>query len=450
MKKTILISLILCMLLAAVACQPTPTEEAVINRADGALEKAVRDKPVDPYTYEAPERWTETYKIREQEVRIDAQIEVPDADRFPVTTIKQSAFTPNDAVSFLQGFVAGEWTIRENEYSREELTVDLKNAAKGVYMGEDDETGEIIWQPDEAEMQRIQKLIEEAPVVDTFVPIKAEKLAFPMRMKAVKDSAGTLWYFTASRRLDLSLSRYRDGNIQMENWVMQGDATPGERPHALENIKISEEDAIKKGDEVVAALGLQNFRIASAQRARETQSYSYTVLGEGYYLTYVPTLPGATACSYYTYSEPDFMPSVYDSGMTYAPSWRLENVEMFVTDEGVLFLGWGNPMETVLTANENVQLMPFADIQKSLKKLIEYCTGGGAGSPILIKRIMLTSAIAQIPDQGDEAFRVPAWAFFITTEQNEKENIDMQLLLINALDGTLIRRSLNDDGFPEG
>ncbi len=450
MKKMLLFGLVFCILLALIGCQPTPNEEAVINRADGVLEKAILSKPVEPYTYEAPTRWDEVYHAREQEVRFSADIEFPEVQQFPVVTIKQRSFTSKDVLSFFHSLDNGDWSVRENEYSREELMIDLQNAAKGIYMGEDEKTGDPIWEPDEEEMKRIQKLIEQTPAKDTFVPLKAEQLLDSGIYYQVMDSTGKTWYSLADS-LDLSVSRYRDGNIQMENWVMQGDATPGERPHTLENIRISEQEAIEKGNALIAALGLKDFGVADIQRARETQSYTYAVYGEGYLLTYVQTLAGAKPCFYSTYSDSEFITWSLQQGgaTTYAPPWHQEYVQMFITEDGVLFYGWYQPKDIIMTANENVQLLPFSDIQKDVKKLIEYCTGGAKNSPILIKRIVLTSAIAQIPNQGDEAFLVPTWAFFTTSEENEADNIDMGVLLINALDGTYIYRSLNDDDLPD-
>ena len=450
MKKAVINGLFLCAFLMLAACQPTPDEEAVINRADGTLEKAVLSKPVEQYTYEAPERWDETYYAREQEIRFAADIECPDTQQFPVVTIKQRSFTSNDAQAFFQSLCQGEWRIRENKYSREELIVDLQNAAKGTYMGEDEETGEPIWQPNEEEMQRIQKLIEQAPTEDTYASINIEQLMHISNYNQVMDKTNTKWYFL-NNDYCLSISRYRDGNIQMENVVLQGDATPGERPHSLENILITEQEAIQKGNDLIASLGLKNFDVADIQRARETQSYTYLVYGEGYWLTYVPTLAGAKPCFYSKYSDSEFiMWSLQNGGeTTYAPSWHQEYIQMFITEDGVLFYGWYQPKEIIMTANENVQLLSFPDIQKDVKKLIEYCTGGAKNSPILVKRIVLTSAIAQTPNQGDEAFLVPTWAFFTTSEENEANNIDMGVLLINAIDGTYIFRSLKDDGLPD-
>ena len=182
-------------LLFLAACVPTPDEEAVINRRDGALEKAIVSTPVSPYTYEAPTRWDETVMLREQEVRFSADIVVPDADRFPVVTIRQREFTSVDIDALLQAVCPGDWTARENAYSREELTVDLQKAAKGEYLGVDEETGEQIWKPMGEEMKRIQGLIEQAPTEDTFVPFKPDLKADAVHPACLKDSAGTTWYY---------------------------------------------------------------------------------------------------------------------------------------------------------------------------------------------------------------------------------------------------------------
>ena len=163
-KTPVLFLLILCFLLCA--CQPTPTEEAVTNRTDDTLEQAVISPPVEAYAYDAPERWEEIYRPRNREVRFSAPVEVPTAEQFPIVTIRRHRLTADDVIGFLRSLCPGEWIVRENEYSREELTADLK-AASNMYLGEDDKTGEPVYGANEEEMRRIQKLIEQAPVEDT-------------------------------------------------------------------------------------------------------------------------------------------------------------------------------------------------------------------------------------------------------------------------------------------
>ena len=93
----------------------------------------------------------------------------------------------------------------------------------------------------------------------------------------------------------------------------------------------------------------------------------------------------------------------------------------------------------MLVANENVKLMPFEAFRQSFQKLIEFGTGDYADSPLIVKRLVLTTAIAQIPNQGDEAFLIPAWAIFLTTEDDQAAHIAPHVLLINAIDGSTIR-----------
>ena len=70
-----------CLLAAALlaACQPTPEEDVVVNKGDGALEEAIAAEALPPARYEAPETLrldpfgTETFQVV-----VDAEVCVPD------------------------------------------------------------------------------------------------------------------------------------------------------------------------------------------------------------------------------------------------------------------------------------------------------------------------------------------------------------------------------------
>ena len=97
--KTRTLCLLPALLMAAAllpGCQPTPEEEFVVNRLDGALEEAVLATPAPPAQYEAPERWTESFDVRGQTVRIDVAVEVPDAVEYPVLTVQNAPFTAHE------------------------------------------------------------------------------------------------------------------------------------------------------------------------------------------------------------------------------------------------------------------------------------------------------------------------------------------------------------------
>lgn len=50
MKRAVSLALLAVLLLSCIACQPTPEEEIVNNRADGALAKAIDAEPAEAYT----------------------------------------------------------------------------------------------------------------------------------------------------------------------------------------------------------------------------------------------------------------------------------------------------------------------------------------------------------------------------------------------------------------
>ena len=258
MKRTLCI---LCVLLAVLpplsACQPTPEEDVVVNKGDGTMEAAVAAPAAAPYRYEAPERWVETFIARDQTVRIDAGVEVPDDEYHPVLLVERRSFDAQQAVDYYTALFGEGVELRENQYSYAEVLTDLQNTMKGMFVEIDPETGEQIWAPyegQEEEIARLQQLLAETPAEDTFVPLTAEAMALPLTegMLRLPDGSSMYPYVTSSR---WAFNRYRMIVVQNENWVMQGEATPGEPAHALENIRITEEEAVAMGDEVVAALG---------------------------------------------------------------------------------------------------------------------------------------------------------------------------------------------------
>lgn len=448
--KNKLICLLVCGLMATmvIACQPTPDAEAVVSRAEGTLEQAVRAVPEKPYRYEAPAHWKETMTVRDHSVIIDADVEVPKTDEFPVYTLRNSHFDRQTCIDTLSAVYGDAAKLREQLYSYDEVLTDLQNVEKGMLTGIDEDTGELIWEPyegQEEEAAKLRQLLTELDVHDTFVPFTASNLDFPVVDRAAQFEDGKKAYIYCTDNF-FRIRRDRSCNIQLENWVLQGDATPGERSHPLENIQINEQDAIEAGNQVIKRLGQDgNMALASSRRARATESYTYRVIGEGYLLTYVQNTPGAIAFDYRNYMDSNVLAFTQKQD-AYAEYLPQEWIEIFITENGVQSFAWGDPKEIVNTANSNVALLSFDKIQESIRNLITYgvtdydnTTNDDFGA-LLVSRITLGASIQQVPDQGDEAFLVPTWMVTLTTETDQAQNIDLAVLMINALDGTYVNR----------
>ena len=223
---------------------------------------------------------------------------------------------------------------------------------------------------------------------------------------------------------------------------MQGEATPGEPAHALENIRITEEEAVAMGVEVVAALGMADeMRVGSIIRARGIESYTYKVLGEGYLLDYVPCLDGTVPYFYDRYVESSSLRLPEEE--EYARPWPQEVLEMLVTEDGVLALAWTVPQRVAGVANENVQLLPFEQIQQHIRDLINF----GAAErryendegDLLISRVVLGAVVQRIPYETETAYLAPVWIVQKTTEGEISRHNSPTFLKVSAIVGSFVR-----------
>lgn len=125
----------------------------------------------------------------------------------------------------------------------------------------------------------------------------------------------------------------------------------------------------------------------------------------------------------------------------FSDGWWQESIILVVTEDGVQDMSWSNRKEIVNTANENVTLLPFDEIQEHIRRLLKNSLrGGGSFGDLIFERMMLSTALCRLPDQPAEALLVPVWAILLTTEHDREQHLEYDLLLINALDGTYINR----------
>jgi len=442
-KKTYLVLLAILQLVSAFGCQPTPKNEVVINRTDGTLERTVRATALNQYRYEVPDNWVETIEVRGQTVKIDAIVDIPDADRFPILTIQNAKFGTQQCMTTLEAIFGVPNGIREVEYSYKEILTDLQNAQKGTAVV-DDETGEIHWVPYEGqqeEIERLESLLAEADAEldNVFIPLTEVRLDFPIVNRVIQLKDNEIVYIHGLPTF-FSIRKHRSSIIQLENWVMQGEALPGEkRGQTLKNIRISEQEAIEEGNRLIARMGRDDLALASVERARTVEEYTFRTHGEGYYLTYVSCTEGGVPICYDNYMDSSVLYFTQESN-TFAAGWRQERIYMFITEEGVQDFYWHDPKTVVTTANENVELIPFEQVQENFRLLLNYGLQADSNDAVLISRIVLGASIQQIPDQGDEAFLVPTWVIVLTTEQEQRLYMDPSVLLISALDGTYVTR----------
>ena len=455
MRQTHVLKSLLALLVALAAllaaCQPTPEEGFVVDRQDGALEEAIAATPAPAARYEAPQRWQETFEVRGQTVRIDMPVEVADAGEYPVLTVQRRNIDAQQCIAAAEALLGGPAQLREQEYGYDDILADLRFVQRGQVHW-NDSTGEVQFLPYEGQQEEIDRLkallAEAAAREETYVPLDAGTLGDALSFRYVRGADGRAGYLTW-RGGHLLFQRCREGNVQLESWLLQNGGYIGEEPHALEHVVISEEEAVAAGEALLAQLGLDHLALSSAERARMLDNkgdYPYEPLGEGYLLTYVPAPGGTIPCDYEPYSDFYLLEFLTEeANPQYALGWQQERAAIFVTEDGVLSFAWDDPKEIVNTANENAALLPFDQVQQHVRDLLHiglpaYDEEADAHGELVFTRMALTSVLQRIPNQSDEALLVPAWMLLLTTQRQQEQGLAESVLLINALDGNYINR----------
>ena len=430
-----------------VACVPTPAEEYVTNRLDGKMQQAILSSKAEPYKYIAPNEWKETFEVRGQTVIIDAAIEVSSDVLHPVYTVQNDWFDKYTLQGALDQILSGPIKIREGDQSYEELLFDLMNAERGHVDDWDDETGEIIYAPypgQEDEIRELKTLLSETPVEETYHALSISDITIPIQNKRLLDGNGDKWYIDAYQN-GLWLSKMRSVHYQPETWIEKRGAYPGEKGHKLENIQISEEEAIRLADKWIAKFDRSDLKLARIDRGRLLEKYTYRAW-EGYALYYVSKLDGCIPTCYVLdgdCSELSF--SNVSETDVYAMPWRQEYIFLFINEDGVQVMNWSDRKSIEMIPNENVLLMPFDHVQQSIRSLLQYGLSGNENNPVTIHKIVLGNAIQQVPNQKDEAFIIPTWIVYLYSEAEHQGSNDLRIMLVNALDGTFVSRNGRSD-----
>ncbi len=448
MKRILILLLSLILLLA---CVPTPDEEAIVNRADGLLEQALSVPRSETYRYEAPPRWTETISMKNLEIMIDADIALPDCDTYPVQTIRRHTFTGEDVCNLLNAAFQGPFELRENRYSMQELEEDIRMELRGNAVDWDDETGEVTWQPlaeDTEALIELKEKMAQCPSEDTFVPLKPNLLTHRREPYAVRAADGTMLYVTF-RKDTIAVLPSRLGDIQDETVVWQGGYIGEPWHQTIDHIVVSEDEAQHACEAFLNRANLSaQFGVGMCSKGRSirpiVEEPYYEVLSEGYILHiarngggYIPYPQGGGVLM------EDSLSAMVEKTTeeNFMRQWHMDWMEVYVSEHGIEGVCWFDPNEYVMNANENVQLMPFEEIQTRIRYDLRFSyawsdENSRGISELHVKKIVLSCAISQLANNPDEAVLVPAWIVVYSNNRKEKTRGHDSLMAINAIDGS--------------
>ena len=128
---------------------------------------------------------------------------------------------------------------------------------------------------------------------------------------------------------------------------------------------------------------------------------------------------------------------------SYAQKWSQDWFELYVSENGVGYVGWFDPNELVTEANWNVLLMPFSEMQARIRDDLRYSyawtdENNRGIAELHVKRIVLSCAIERIPNDPNEAALTPAWVIVYSDSRSEKGKGHEKIMLISAIDGSYL------------
>ncbi len=453
MRRNRLLTLLSALTLLLSACQPTPEEDIIVNKGDGALEAAIAatavpsEQPLLPVDEvgERVEHWTDELHIRGLTCTIDADIVLPDKKIFPVYRVRQRTLDAA-AAQVLDYFLADATGACETTRTRDQVLLDLMLARKGSYAVYD---GVGVWEPydgQEEDIARLEQELQNTPE-ETFGPVPDTVPLDPPYTYALPDGGRVRVQVSQDSLYATAYGVY--SIVQPENWVMDGEAYPGEPAGTtLKNVKLTQAEAEAMAQAFLEQAGLTYLGLAEAEKARILQDITFETLSEGWQLIYVRSDGGCIPVYYYN-QQTGYL---YQRSEDYAPRWYPEALRLYVDENGIQSFEWSRPLEIVETMNENVLLLEFDEIREQITQAIAHGyaymsekMGGSGNYAVTVNRIVLTNVLVPMRDTVDYQMLVPAWLVFYQQQMGAAEPLTA-FIAVNAVDGSTIDLKVRPGG----
>lgn len=455
MKRIIVLCLSLALLLA---CVPTPTEDAVVNRGEENLTallratpapgvKSVRDAiallPVGSFTADGMivgHLQKDLPDIGGAAACFDADVIVPDADSFPVYTVQKGAWSAAERIAILKAAADGapicspgiylhadkaywENVLREIERSERVQTVDRNRAENGLPTWTESVREYYISAPQNVEQNPFDEAKADGDRIYAFY--RSDALNAYVDFEASAD------------RIRLNVF---DREIQDENYVRQGMEFLDEPGRELTHPSLTLHEAVETAQAFLARIGFSDAALSEAEtmRAQRTHAYTLAIESEGWLLVFrkqIGSVPGIA---------PDY-PEANADGTSYAAAWPQECATLYVDRDGIWSLDWQNPAAITETVNDAVAMMDFDTVLRYLEARLRAENGNAEQrqiASITVTRLRLGSCIVAEKDMPEQGITLPVWILDYETQLTYGRTVPYSIAL-SALNGASLHLDRN-------
>lgn len=462
-RLNLIILACICIVFVLTACQPTPEEKIVVGKNDGSQE-VIYETASGSQSFDYPESWQETFSSEDDKVVIDinANLEVPDVDAFPVVNVAPADISNEDMKELVRYFFEGpvyDSTDKRTRAEIQEEILELKADMQSLQQNGTVHNTSHIFSEEEIpqRLEAIERLISQLEAKLENAPEAIERS--PSNIEFTENEAGDRdcsFVDTSSGDYNKIMGAHfyednKSGFVYYKRYTGEEYTVESELLNTkLNGVDMEPEEAEGLAKQMLKDIGFDDVitvgrYIAGYDGIHDTLS-PVTASPQCYVFYFSQSIKGIPVTYFYGYEGT----SGFDE---YTFPWSPEVIEVDVDDNGILKFHWSNPSMARDILNNNVALLSWDKIkdiacrQFRIKSIGEYF-GGTDKQKITIEINKITLGMMHIAKQDNqqEFMYVPVWDFFGEYDDEQSDMLELNraysFLTINAINGSIIDRGL--------
>lgn len=454
-KIGIMIAFIISIIFAG--CAKNPKDDIVVNKNEAILDKVIHETNDSTLEQYYPDSYKEEFLLKSEKIKVvvDASINAS-KNKLPVVRVKPHAISIEEAKRWADILFEGKPAYEPEPMTKaqiEKRILELKNYLNDkdelVKVYGDDANVDIAVDILENQIYNYKKKYETAPEHNVHKPCEWKFHSYEYYSEFTLPSEGEPGYEGLEKTQQLiavsdTLNNHT-GMITVTNrdeddyrlntlWFNYEDSLED-----LPYYEITEHEAKMLGEKLRKDLGLSDWNLYNLAKQNTNDKNSYELL-------YTPSYEGATS----------FPGPLIDlkSEDIYAANYYYSSLTIGIENGIITYVELISPMDIVKIENKNPMLMNFEEIYENFKNhlkasltrdsFIDPKNPEANDAKLEVKITSIDQGLFRIKekDNRDDYLVVPVWTFNGKILVDGVEWLDQQLVMLNALDGSVINTDL--------
>lgn len=433
-----------CIILLLAACQSTPEDQFVVNKAARSLDDLVLEK-ADPNETRAQTEdsiaWSETKTVDseienlgEYTVTVTIDAETPKApSQVPVYLIEPQEFSIEFLKKAANYLMAGE--IYDGKTSKQDVMMELLSCKKEIsthsimdeYQDQADE-----W------LEYFNEKYESAPESNSEAKFEFDDSEYGIRELHLKSylNDNSIMDFS-SYGLPVNSFFFRINEFMRVFQYLNNSSGENTQANGTET---TYEQALKTAGEALMMLFDEPYAMMRSDITDKINYLEYLwndgeeiSLSQAYVFYYTREYDGISSLLI------DPVSTVSTDETEYAKPYTREYALIVVDDRGIAIMNYESFSNTIEKLNENVQIMPFTEVLERFKSDVFYHNLWGlSNTEITITQIEFGMVREPVKNDPDRYMMVPAWNFIGSINNGLFVEQDKSILALSALNGSVI------------